>query len=472
MADEDLVLDPHSFADEGVALDLAGGADLDPALDLDEGADPGAVADPAAVEIREGVDDDVRRRRTTSLSRRCVPRSAGASRGSCHDQRRARALGLRRIPLQPAQAAACRPPFFPHVGRSKSVDRRAVRRRASRPGRNREARRRGSASRLPSPSRTRCPTVELDGPRRFRGWTSTSRRSSSSSATSTSRRDDRACAGSVAKRARPSIVVVSPPATGAGVRRTLDAGADALVFDSELELTLAATLHAVVSGQSVVPRKLRASVERPNLLPSRAPGPDPGRQGLTNAEIAERLYLAESTVKSHLASIFTKFGVHSRKEAAAVFADLSCDHAPDPLRDRTGMSNPRTGCHRRDRTATRVPFTRLDNADPELLARAARGRRRRRRRRRLHPRRRGGAASSGSSPPGARPSTRSGSPPAPRRWSWRCAASGSARATRSSSPPTASSPPPRRSAPPARRRAWSTSTRRPRCSPPRSSKRR
>jgi DNA-binding NarL/FixJ family response regulator len=119
-----------------------------------------------------------------------------------------------------------------------------------------------------------------------------------------------------------AIVTISPPATGAGVRRALDAGADALVFDTELELTLATALHAVASGQTVVPRKLRASVERPTLSHREHQVIALVGQGLTNAEIAERLYLAESTVKSHLASVFTKFGVHSRKEAAAVFTDL------------------------------------------------------------------------------------------------------------------------------------------------------
>lgn len=119
-----------------------------------------------------------------------------------------------------------------------------------------------------------------------------------------------------------AVVVISPPATGPGARRTLDAGADALVFDSELELTLTTTLRAVASGQSVVPRKLRASVERPNLSHREHQVLALVRQGLTNAEIAEQLYLAESTIKSHLASVFTKFGVHSRKEAIAVFIDL------------------------------------------------------------------------------------------------------------------------------------------------------
>jgi DNA-binding NarL/FixJ family response regulator len=127
-----------------------------------------------------------------------------------------------------------------------------------------------------------------------------------------------------------AVIVVSQPTTGAGVRRALDAGADALVFEPDLELTLAATIRAVASGQSVVPRKLRAGVERPTLSHREHQVLTLVGEGLTNAEIAERLYLAESTVKSHLASVFTKFGVHSRKEAAAVFADLALAPAGTP----------------------------------------------------------------------------------------------------------------------------------------------
>lgn len=119
-----------------------------------------------------------------------------------------------------------------------------------------------------------------------------------------------------------TVVVISPPATGPGVRRALDAGATGLVLDSELELTLATTVRAVASGQSVVPRKLRAGVERPVLSHREHQVLALVRNGLTNAEIAERLFLAESTIKSHLASIFTKFGVRSRKEVAAAFVDL------------------------------------------------------------------------------------------------------------------------------------------------------
>jgi DNA-binding NarL/FixJ family response regulator len=120
-----------------------------------------------------------------------------------------------------------------------------------------------------------------------------------------------------------AIVVVSPRVTGTAVRRTLDAGADALVFEPELFQALIPTLRAVESGQSVVPRNLRAGVERPYLSHRERQVLSLCCEGLTNAEIAKSLVLAESTIKSHMASIFTKFGVHSRKEAVAVFNDLN-----------------------------------------------------------------------------------------------------------------------------------------------------
>ena len=121
----------------------------------------------------------------------------------------------------------------------------------------------------------------------------------------------------------PAIVVISPPSTATAVRRTLDAGADALVFESEIAMTLVVSIRAVEGGQSVVPRRLRAGVERPNLSHRERQVLTLVCDGRTNAEIAEELFLAESTIKSHMASIFTKLGVHSRKEAGAVFLDLN-----------------------------------------------------------------------------------------------------------------------------------------------------
>ena len=119
-----------------------------------------------------------------------------------------------------------------------------------------------------------------------------------------------------------AIVVVSPPATATGVRRGLDAGADAIVFEPMIESTLAVTVSAVGSGQAVVPRELRASVQRPTLSHRERQVLTFVCDGLTNSQIAEQLFLSESTVKSHLSSAFAKFGVRSRREAAALFLEF------------------------------------------------------------------------------------------------------------------------------------------------------
>ncbi|HET9197313.1 MAG TPA: response regulator transcription factor [Solirubrobacterales bacterium] len=120
----------------------------------------------------------------------------------------------------------------------------------------------------------------------------------------------------------PAIVAVSAPATAAGVRRGLDAGAAAIVFEPLIESTLAVTVSAVGSGQAVVPRELRASVERPALSHRERQVLTYVSEGLTNSQIAEQLFLSESTVKSHLSSAFAKFGVRSRREAAALFLEF------------------------------------------------------------------------------------------------------------------------------------------------------
>ena len=103
----------------------------------------------------------------------------------------------------------------------------------------------------------------------------------------------------------------------------LDAGAQAVVAEAEVSVCVPAAVHAVRTGLVVVPLAARQAVRRPILSNREKQILSMVVVGLTNADIARRLYLAESTVKSHLSSIFTKLGVRSRKEAADLVLDPS-----------------------------------------------------------------------------------------------------------------------------------------------------
>ncbi len=125
------------------------------------------------------------------------------------------------------------------------------------------------------------------------------------------------------RRAHPalSIVVVCRAANARSARRAVDGGADGVVFVEQIAAALAPTVAAVLAGQTAVPAQLRTSVHRPSLSFREKQILGMVVMGLTNSQIGGRLYLAESTVKSHLSSAFTKLGVRSRSEAAALILD-------------------------------------------------------------------------------------------------------------------------------------------------------
>ncbi len=122
---------------------------------------------------------------------------------------------------------------------------------------------------------------------------------------------------------RPScLIVVAAMTEDVGViRKALRRGANGFVFHSALERGLTPAVAAVLVGHLSVPRAIRRrtnwtafSVRERQVLKLVA-------DGLTNSEIADRLYLSESTVKCHLSSGFRKLGVCSRAEAAAAVLD-------------------------------------------------------------------------------------------------------------------------------------------------------
>jgi DNA-binding NarL/FixJ family response regulator len=127
------------------------------------------------------------------------------------------------------------------------------------------------------------------------------------------------------KRETPELLIVAvcECADRRAVRRLLDDGIEGVVFADRLEDALAPTVAAVFAGQMVVPRDMRDSVERPSLSTRERQILAMVVMGLTNQEIGARMFLAESTVKSHLSSAYNKLGVRSRSEAVTVIMDRS-----------------------------------------------------------------------------------------------------------------------------------------------------
>ncbi len=56
--------------------------------------------------------------------------------------------------------------------------------------------------------------------------------------------------------------------------------------------------------------------------------------GLTNREIADRLYLSQETIKWYNKQLFGKLGVSNRTQAAAMAQDYAMEDAREPARIR------------------------------------------------------------------------------------------------------------------------------------------
>jgi DNA-binding NarL/FixJ family response regulator len=106
------------------------------------------------------------------------------------------------------------------------------------------------------------------------------------------------------------------------VRAALAAGVAGVVLEDQLDSALGPCMRAACSGQICVPREHWRQIEPPALSTREKQILGLVVMGYMNSQIAERLFLAESTVKSHLSSAFAKFGVRSRREAAAMFLEF------------------------------------------------------------------------------------------------------------------------------------------------------
>jgi DNA-binding NarL/FixJ family response regulator len=117
------------------------------------------------------------------------------------------------------------------------------------------------------------------------------------------------------------IVVICTAIERWGVRAALTAGAAGVVLADNLNAGLVPCLQAVQSGQICVPRANWRQIEPPVLSAREKQILGLVVMGYMNSQIAEQLFVAESTVKSHLSSAFGKLGVRSRNEAVKLILD-------------------------------------------------------------------------------------------------------------------------------------------------------
>jgi DNA-binding NarL/FixJ family response regulator len=137
-----------------------------------------------------------------------------------------------------------------------------------------------------------------------------------------------------------AVIVVLPVALHLDVGPLLALGADGVVLERDLDVVLGPVARAAACGHVSVPANLRHAIQRPALSHRERQILGLAVAGMTNAQIASRFFIAESTVKTHLSSAFRRMGVHSRREAAAlIFSSddvlrrsvLASARLPEPL---------------------------------------------------------------------------------------------------------------------------------------------
>lgn len=104
----------------------------------------------------------------------------------------------------------------------------------------------------------------------------------------------------------------------------LEAGATGYVLKDSPTEALSAAVHEAASGRSVLSPEVQQRLVRRMTDPAGALSPREAEiletlaSGATNREVARRLFISESTVKTHLVHLYEKLGVTSRTAALRV----------------------------------------------------------------------------------------------------------------------------------------------------------
>jgi two-component system, NarL family, response regulator DesR len=117
------------------------------------------------------------------------------------------------------------------------------------------------------------------------------------------------------------LVLFTATATPAEARLLLVDDVAGLVLERDAESALALVVRATCVGQISYPLELMPTRLRTALSNREKQALGMVVMGFSNAEIATKLHVSESTVKSHLYSAFATIGVRTRKEAVALILD-------------------------------------------------------------------------------------------------------------------------------------------------------
>ena len=124
-------------------------------------------------------------------------------------------------------------------------------------------------------------------------------------------------------RLRCRVIVLTTYETDRDILRAVEAGAAGYLLKDLPRAELADSVRAAARGETVLAPtvaarlvdQLRARPERPRLSERETAVLRLVAEGCTNAEIGRRLFIGESTVKTHLLRAFAKLGVDDRTAA-------------------------------------------------------------------------------------------------------------------------------------------------------------
>jgi len=129
-----------------------------------------------------------------------------------------------------------------------------------------------------------------------------------------------------------AVLIVAQEGSDRVIRRAVQLGAAGVVLSKSIDSTIALAVQAAHVGLSCFPRHLAGHAAKPVLTTREKQVLGMIVLGMSNAEIAGRLHVTESTVKSHLSVTFAKLGVRTRSEAAAAVIDPVEGFGPGILR--------------------------------------------------------------------------------------------------------------------------------------------